>query len=218
MKAGVLKLSLRTSTTWRSARPSNFAGSNSRNLPKSASSNFLYGVNCQSSGPSRAPSSVTPESRKALDRVAGFRQHAPVHRVARAFQRKDKVVRHLRRPFAEGRRRLRAVEGAVDLDRGQMLRPRKRVRARAAGPWDRTRRATARRSSRRCRCRCVPLPWTQAYRGRPLPRDPKSSRPGVAPGLAFVSGRSSALRNASSGRPGRSARRARQRRPACRSR
>ena len=58
------ELACRTSTTCRSARLPAFAGSNSRNFPKSAGSNFLVGANCQSSGPSRSPSSSTPESRK----------------------------------------------------------------------------------------------------------------------------------------------------------
>jgi hypothetical protein len=42
--------------------PSSLRGSSSRNLPKSASSNFLVGANCHSTGPSRSPSSSTPES------------------------------------------------------------------------------------------------------------------------------------------------------------
>ena len=45
-----------------SARPSSLRGSSSRNLPKSAPSNFLVGANCHSTGPSRSPSSSTPES------------------------------------------------------------------------------------------------------------------------------------------------------------
>ena len=54
---------------------------------------------------------------EALDRVAGFLEHAAVGRIARALDREHEAVRHLARPFAEGRRRLRAVERAVDLDR-----------------------------------------------------------------------------------------------------
>ena len=62
MNSGTLKLSWRTSTTWRSARPSSLRGNSSRNLPKSTPSNFLVGANCQSTGPSRSFSSSTPES------------------------------------------------------------------------------------------------------------------------------------------------------------
>src|SRR5580704_3628077 len=56
---------------------------------------------------------------KALDRVACFFQYAPVDGKARAFEREHEILRHLARPFAERRRRLRAIERAVDLDRGQ---------------------------------------------------------------------------------------------------
>src|SRR6202035_5873656 len=58
---------------------------------------------------------------KALDRVACFFQDAPVDGKARTFEREHEILRHFARPFAERRRRLRAVERAVDLDRGQPL-------------------------------------------------------------------------------------------------
>ena len=121
MNSGVLKLSWRTSTTWRSVRPLNVAGSSSRKPPKSASSNFLNGANCQSRGPSLSPSSVTPELRNRSIEFAGFLQHAAVGDEPRSLDGEHEAVRHLARPFAEGRRRLRAVERAVDLDRGQAL-------------------------------------------------------------------------------------------------
>ncbi len=47
-----MKLSLRTSSTWRSARPSTSAGSSFRKASKSSASNFLVGANCHSTGPS----------------------------------------------------------------------------------------------------------------------------------------------------------------------
>jgi hypothetical protein len=59
---------------------------------------------------------------KALDRVAGVRKLTPVGGKARPFDRKHETVRYRRRPFAEGRRRLRTIERGVDLDRGQMAR------------------------------------------------------------------------------------------------
>ncbi len=121
MKPGVLKVSLRTSTTWRSVWPSKVFGSRSRKAPKSASSYFLCGANCQSRGPSFGPEFGDAGLQKARDRVAGFRQHPAVDRVARAFQREHEAVRHFRRPFAISLRRLRRIEGAVDLDRGQVL-------------------------------------------------------------------------------------------------
>src|SRR5579862_5015754 len=58
---------------------------------------------------------------KALDGVAGLLEHPPVDGKARAFERKHEILRHFARPFAERRRRLRAVKRAVDLDRGQPL-------------------------------------------------------------------------------------------------
>ena len=121
MNSGVLKLSWRTSTTWRRCWPLNVSGSSSRKPPKSASSNFLNGANCQSRGPSLSPSSVTPELRNRLIEFAGLPEHAAVGDEARSLDGEHEAVRHLARPFAEGRRRLRAVERAVDLDRGQAL-------------------------------------------------------------------------------------------------
>src|SRR5258708_7627546 len=58
--------------------------------------------------------------KETLDGVAGFRKYAPVHRITRSLYGKDEAVRHLDCPFAKGRRRLRAVEGAVDFDRGKV--------------------------------------------------------------------------------------------------
>src|SRR5262252_5995280 len=56
-----------------------------------------------------------------LDRVAGLLQHAPVHGKPRSLDRKDEAVRHFACPFAKSRGRLSAIEGAVDLDRGEAL-------------------------------------------------------------------------------------------------
>src|SRR5260370_27567120 len=39
-----------------------------------------------------------------------------------ALDEKDEATRNLRRPLAKGRRCLRAIEGAVDLDRGEVPR------------------------------------------------------------------------------------------------
>ena len=66
MNSGTQNEAWRTSTTWRSLRPSIFAGSSSRNLPKSAASNFLVGANCHSIGPSLSPISSGPESTNRL--------------------------------------------------------------------------------------------------------------------------------------------------------
>src|SRR5215510_14566783 len=57
---------------------------------------------------------------EALDGVAGFRQHAAVGGKAWALDGEDETVRHLTGPFAKALRLLRAVIGAVDLDRGQL--------------------------------------------------------------------------------------------------
>src|SRR5215472_10060220 len=58
---------------------------------------------------------------EALDAVPGLGERAAALRyIARPFQRKDKPVRRLAAPFLKARRRLRTVEGAVDLDRGDV--------------------------------------------------------------------------------------------------
>src|ERR1700751_2039224 len=59
--------------------------------------------------------------KKALDRVARFLEHATVSGKARALERELEPVGHFARPFAKGCRRLGAVEGAIDLDRGEPL-------------------------------------------------------------------------------------------------
>src|SRR4029077_17190849 len=58
---------------------------------------------------------------EALDRIAGLFERAPIDRITRTFQRKNKSLGHLGRPFAKRRRVLGPVEGAVDLDRGQVF-------------------------------------------------------------------------------------------------
>src|SRR5580700_3181832 len=58
---------------------------------------------------------------EALDRIARLFEHPPVDGKARALEGEHEILRHLARPFAERRRRLRAVERAVDLDGGQPL-------------------------------------------------------------------------------------------------
>ena len=59
-----MKLSWRTSITWRSGVLPSFFGSSSRKASKSSASNCLVGMNCQTIGPSLGPSSVTPLSMK----------------------------------------------------------------------------------------------------------------------------------------------------------
>jgi len=56
---------------------------------------------------------------KPFDRVAGLLKHAPVGGKARPFEREDKAGGNLARPFVKRRRRLRAIECAVNLNRGQ---------------------------------------------------------------------------------------------------
>ena len=55
-----------------------------------------------------------------LDAVAGLGQHLAVRRIARPLQGEHEVGRDFGRPFAKTLRLLRAVERAVDLDRGQL--------------------------------------------------------------------------------------------------
>ncbi len=57
-----------------------------------------------------------------LDGIAGLRQHAAVGGEARPLHREHESIRHFARPFAKALRFLRAVIGAVDLDRGQFRR------------------------------------------------------------------------------------------------
>src|SRR5580700_12343117 len=78
---------------------------------------------------------------EALDRIARLFQHPPVDGEARALEREHEILRHLARPFAKRRRCLRAVERAVDLDRGQpfggvgkLLRVRQSLRIKHAAP------------------------------------------------------------------------------------
>ena len=78
---------------------------------------------------------------KPLHGIAGLRQHAAVGGEARPLQREHEAVRHLARPFAKALRLLRAVIGAVDLDRGQLrggvgqlLRLRQLLRIKHAAP------------------------------------------------------------------------------------
>jgi hypothetical protein len=63
-EACMTKLSWRTSTTWRSARPLDSWGSNARKAAKSPSSKRVDGGNCHKIGPSFGPSSSTPPPMK----------------------------------------------------------------------------------------------------------------------------------------------------------
>jgi len=57
---------------------------------------------------------------EARDRFARFGQHFAVHRVTRRLQRKHATIGRFRRAFLETRAGLRAVEGAIDLDGGDV--------------------------------------------------------------------------------------------------
>src|SRR5262249_59831246 len=57
---------------------------------------------------------------ETLDRGTGLGQHAAVGRELRTFEREHEIVRRLRRPFAKAVGLLGAVEGAVDLDAGEL--------------------------------------------------------------------------------------------------
>src|SRR5215471_12692388 len=59
---------------------------------------------------------------EVIDRFTSLLKLAPMGDKARTFDGEHKALRNLRRPFAKRRRRLRAVERAVDLNRGEMAR------------------------------------------------------------------------------------------------
>src|SRR5262249_23610268 len=61
-----------------------------------------------------------PGCEEPLDRLAGTGKLAPMRRKPRALDREHEVVRRLVAPAAKARGLLRAVERAVDLDRGQL--------------------------------------------------------------------------------------------------
>src|SRR5438477_2650631 len=78
---------------------------------------------------------------EVLDRVSRFREHAPDSSKARTFDAEHKAIRRLARPFAETLPLLRAIEGRVDLGRGEMggrvgklLRLREALRVEDAAP------------------------------------------------------------------------------------
>src|SRR4029077_7434166 len=58
-----------------------------------------------------------PACDETVDRRAGTGEIGPVRRNAQPLEREDEILRGLVVPAAEARRLLRAVEGAVDLDR-----------------------------------------------------------------------------------------------------
>ena len=84
--------------------PSCFSGSSSRNERKSASSNFLVGANCQSRGPRRSPSSVTPEFRNRLT------EFAPSDSTRRLVQKRDPLTENMN-PSGVSRAHLRKLSG-----------------------------------------------------------------------------------------------------------
>src|SRR5689334_6901478 len=57
---------------------------------------------------------------ESLDGISGLPKHAAVSSKARPLDREHKAIRYLTRPFAKALRLLRAVVGAVDLDRRQL--------------------------------------------------------------------------------------------------
>src|SRR5262249_3293148 len=57
---------------------------------------------------------------EALDRFAGLGEHAVVGRELRTLDREREVVGRRARPFAKALRLLGAVEGGIDLDRGEL--------------------------------------------------------------------------------------------------
>ena len=167
MNSGVQKLSWRTSMTWRSAWPIEFVRQQFEKAAEVGGVEFFGRRELPEQGAEMIAEFGDAGIEEALDGVARLLEHAPVDGKARTLEREHEAGRHLARPFAERRRRLRAVERAVDLDRGQPLAGIGQFLARAAGPSDKTRRATARRSSRRCRCRfgrCAVVPISESCR------------------------------------------------------
>ena len=115
-----MKLSCRTSTAWRIARPSSSGGSSARNAAKSSGSNFLVGAICQRIGPSFDSSSSTPLAKnRSIEEPASASTRRLVANCG-PLSENTKSSGVSSGPFAEARGLLRAVEGAVDLDRGEL--------------------------------------------------------------------------------------------------
>ena len=121
MNSGTRKLGCRTSTTWRSVWPSNVSGSSFEEFSEIRRIEFLGRRELPEQGAEMLAELGHAGIQKAFDGIAGLGEHAAVHRKTRTFQREHEAVRHLARPLAKRRRRLRAIESAVDLDRGQPL-------------------------------------------------------------------------------------------------
>ena len=99
MKAGVLKLSLRTSTTWRSVWPSNVVRQQIEKAAEIGFVEFLVRRELPEQGAELAAQFGDAGVEKALDRIARLGEHAAIDRVARTFQGKHEAVRHLRPPI-----------------------------------------------------------------------------------------------------------------------
>ena len=81
---------------------------------------FLAGMKLPKDGPELCLQLQHAARKKAPDGVAGFGQHPAMSRKARRLEREHEIIRRLGRPFAKALAFLRAVEGAVDLDRGDL--------------------------------------------------------------------------------------------------
>src|SRR5262245_25312990 len=118
MNSAVANEAWRTSTTWRRFKPSSSPGSMARKAPKSPASNFT-GRELPQDRPQTVTQLRDARLEEEAQRFAGLGQHPLLHHVARALDREHEAVGHLLSPLGEGRRCLRAVKGAVDLDAGE---------------------------------------------------------------------------------------------------
>ncbi len=128
------------------------SGSRSMKPAMSSRSNFRRGANIQRIGPSFGPSAAKPCAKKLP------MPSPPSASFDRVTQKREPLIANWKavgdrfRPSFPALRLLPAVEGGVDLDRGELARRIFELFRLRRACRDRRPRATAHRSSRRCRC------------------------------------------------------------------
>src|SRR5438128_10907561 len=81
---------------------------------------FLCRMELPKNGPKPLSQFEYAAGEETLDRWPCLRQHRAVGGIARRLEREHEIIRRRGRPFAKAFRLLGAVEGAVDLDGGEL--------------------------------------------------------------------------------------------------